>query len=276
MRESNVPGGSRHASRNTATISARLLLAALYACALAVPCRAAEPEEDGVLTANVSLVSQYVSRGVRQSWGGPALQAGLDYSRTDGWSAGTWTSTVSSRFVERAKVEWDLYGGYGCSEGPVAYSVMVYYYKYPGAVISNTGTHYDYGELSAGLGAGPAYAKYNYTFTRDFFGIEHARGTGYLDIGANPELGGGYTLNLHAGSAHVAGAGNGVWNWRDIKAGVSKSLDGGWSASLAYTRAWGATDVYKHYTTGVPGASGQPSLSDVARGTVVFGLMRTF
>jgi uncharacterized protein (TIGR02001 family) len=153
---------------------------------------------------------------------------------------------------------------------------MVYYYKYPGAVISASGTRFDYGELSLGVTYGPAYAKYNYTYTRDFFGIENARGTGYLDVGANPEVRPGYTLNLHAGSARVAGAGNDFWNWRDAKAGVTRALDGGWSASLAWTRAWGRTDAYTRYASAVPGPNGKPEYANAAKGTLVLSLTRTF
>jgi len=245
-------------------------------CVCASPALAAQEAPASTVSANVTVASQYVSRGVRQSWGRPALQAGIDYVRPDGWSAGTWISTVSDKFIEKSTVEWDVYGGYTGSAGQLGYSATVYYYKYPGAVVTATGTRFDYGELSGGLTWGPAYAKYNYTFTRDFFGIENARGTSYLDLGANPALGGGWVLNLHAGSAHVAGAGNDYWNWRDAKVGVSRAFGGHWNASLAWTRAWGRTDAYARYTNGVPGPSGQPEYADTAKGTVVLALTRTF
>jgi uncharacterized protein (TIGR02001 family) len=228
------------------------------------------------LSATVTLTSQYVSRGIRQSWGGPALQAGLDYAHPSGWSAGTWASTISDRFVERGRVEWDLYGGYSGAAGPLGYSLMAYYYAYPGAVISATGTKFNYGEIAAGLSFKSLSAKYYHTVTRDFFGITNAHGTGYLDIGANQDLGGGLTLNLHAGDGRVAGAGNDVWNWRDARAGVTRTFDGGWSASAAYTRAWGATDAYDRYTTGVPRAGGEPAYANVAKASFVLSLTRTF
>ncbi|QGZ37952.1 uncharacterized protein (TIGR02001 family) [Pseudoduganella flava] len=256
-----------------------VLLPALFACSLG----AAQAQETAAgeapaaqLTANASVVSQYVSRGVRQTWGKPAAQAGVDYVHPSGWSAGTWASTISDRFVEKGTVEWDLYGGYGGAVGDIGYSVLAYYYKYPGAVISATGTKFDYAELSFGLTYKMAYAKYNRTVTRDFFGITNARGTGYLDVGVNPELGNGWTLNLHAGDGRVAGAGNDIWNWRDAKAGVTKTLGGGWSASAALTRAWGKTDIYKTYTTGMPNGAGIVEYSNVAKATFVVAVTRTF
>jgi uncharacterized protein (TIGR02001 family) len=228
------------------------------------------------LSATLTASSHYVSRGICQTWGGPALQAGLDYAHPSGWSAGTWASTISDRFVERGRVEWDLYGGYSGAAGSLGYSLQAYYYAYPGAVISATGTRFNYGEIAAGLSFKSLYAKYYRTVTRDFFGITDARGTGYLDVGANPELGGGLTLNLHAGDGRVAGAGNDAWNWRDAKAGLTKSFDGGWSVSAAWTRAWGATAAYDRYTTGVPRADGKPAYANVAKASLVLSLTHSF
>jgi uncharacterized protein (TIGR02001 family) len=230
----------------------------------------------GEFTTTVTAASQYVSRGFRQTWGGPALQAGIDYAHPSGWSAGTWVSNVDQRYIEGGKLEWDLYGGYSGNAGPLGYSAMLYLYKYPGARISATDTSFDYAELSAGLSWKSLYAKYNYTVTRDFFGITDARGTGYLDVGVNHELGHKVTLNLHAGDGRVAGIGNEVWNWRDLKAGLSRPLEGGWVAALNYTRAYGATPVYERYTTGVPRADGRPAFSNVGRRALVLSLSRTF
>jgi uncharacterized protein (TIGR02001 family) len=243
----------------------------------AVPAHAEATAPAGAaITANATVTSQYVSRGFRQTWGKPALQAGADYVHPSGWSLGTWASTVSDRYIEDATVELDLYGGYGGAAGGLGYSILAYYYKYPGAEYRATGTKYDYGELSLGLSYRMAYAKYNHTVTRDFFGITNARGTGYLDLGANLELGGGYTLNLHAGNGRVAGTGNAIWNWRDAKLGVSHAFDGGWSVSAAWTRAWGATDVYDHYTLGIPNRAGAIESSNPAAGTLVYAVTKTF
>jgi uncharacterized protein (TIGR02001 family) len=249
---------------------------------LALGAGAARAQEPGTAdpvaqwSANAGVVTQYVSRGIRQTWGRPAVQAGADYAHPSGWSAGTWASTVSGRFLERGRVEWDLYGGYTGSAGPVGYSVMAYVYRYPGAVMSATGTKFDYAEVALGATWRAASVKYYRTVSSMFFGIPGSRGTGYLDLGLNPDLGDGWTLNLHAGDGRVAGAGNDMWNWRDAKAGVTKNLGGGWSASLAATRAWGRTGVYKTYTTGVPDAAGTLHSADVARATLVLGVTRTF
>lgn len=228
------------------------------------------------MTGNAAIASQYVSRGFRQTWGKPALQGGIDIAHASGWSAGSWVSNVSGRYIENGKLEWDLYAGYSGSLGAVGYSLMAVYYKYPGAVIGATGTRFDYGELSAGLSYKSVYAKYNTTLTRDFFGVTNARGSGYFDGGANLPIAQGTTLNLHAGQGRVAGAGNDYWNWRDVKVGLTRTLHGGWSVAGAYTRAYGATHAYDRYSTGVPDAAGRIAYSNPAQGSVVLTLTRNF
>jgi len=104
----------------------------------------------------------------------------------------------------------------------------------------------------------------------------HARGSGYLDVGINHDIGRGLTLNPHAGDGRVAGSGNGAWNWRDVRAGLSKKLDDRWTVAVAYSRAYGATPPYERYTTGVPRDDGMPAVSDVSRRAVVLAVPRTF
>ncbi len=236
---------------------------------------AAAPAPPAIVV-NATLASQYVSRGFRQTWGKPALQAGADYAHPSGFSVGTWMSSVSGRFVENATVEWDVYGGYSGAAGAIGYSALVYYYAYPGAEYTATATHYNYGELALGLSYKMLYAKYMHTYTPEFFGITHARGTGYLDVGANIDLGTGLTLILHAGNGRVAGDGNDIWNWRDAKVGVSRAWAGGWSATAAYTKAWGKTDVYDNYTLGIPNSAGVVESSNLGQGTLVVSVTKTF
>jgi uncharacterized protein (TIGR02001 family) len=255
----------------------RLMPASLLLLAMpAAQAEGADAAPIATITSTATLASQYVSRGMRQTWGKPALQAGVDVVHPSGWSFGTWASTVSDRFIEDGRIEWDLYGGYAGALGPLGYSLTAVHYRYPGARIGATGTTYNYIELAPGLSYKSLYAKYYRTVSRDFFGIAGARGTGYLDIGINHDLGGGFTLNLHLGDGRVAGAGNDIWDWRDAKAGVTRTFPGGWSLAAAYTRAWGATGAYDSYTTGVPRADGSIAMSNPAKGTLAVSLARTF
>jgi uncharacterized protein (TIGR02001 family) len=234
------------------------------------------PAPAPAVVVNATITSQYVSRGFRQTWGKPALQAGADYADPSGFAVGTWVSSVSNRLVENASIEVDVYGGYFGTAGALGYSAQLYYYVYPGAEYTATATTYNYGELAFGMTYKMLYAKYMHTFTPEFFGITHARGTGYLDLGANVDLGSGHTLILHAGNGRVAGDGNEIWNWRDAKVGVSRAWNGGWSASAAYTRAWGKTAVYETYTLGIPNSAGAVETSNIGKGTLVVSLTRTF
>jgi uncharacterized protein (TIGR02001 family) len=231
------------------------------------------------LSARVTVASGYVSRGLRQSWGRPALQAGVDYVRPGGWRAGAWTSTVDKRFIDNGSVEMDMYAGYSRTVADVGYNARATWYHYPGARVPGSGTGFDYGELAAGLSWRTVYAKYNYTFTRDFFGVADARGTGYLDLGARHEFAPGLLLKLHAGDGRVAGIGNGVWNWRDLAAGLSSRLEGGWVAAVNLTRAIGGaggTSIYDRYSTGNVRADGRPWAASAGRRTLVLNLTRRF
>jgi uncharacterized protein (TIGR02001 family) len=248
---------------------------------LPVQLLAAEPEpapapSDPGVVVNVTLASQYISRGFRQGWGKPALQGGADYAHPSGWSVGTWMSTVSNRFIENGTLEVDLYGGYTGKAGDFSYSALVYYYVYPGAEYTATATTYDYGEFSLGTTWKAFYAKYNYTYTKEFFGITNARGTGYLDIGANLDLGSGMTLQLHAGNGRVAGSGNDIWNWNDAKIGLAKAYDGGWTATAALTKAFPKTGAYDNYTLGIPNSGGVIETSYPAKATLVLSITKTF
>jgi len=232
--------------------------------------------DEAAFTANAGVASQYVWRGLRQTDGKPAAQAGIDVVHPGGWSAGTRVVNVGDRIIARGSVEWDLYGGYSGKVGDLGYSLMGHYARYPGAGRGPNGGRFDYGEVSAGVSYKALYAKYNYTVTRNFFGIANARGTGYLDGGANLDLGAATTLNLHAGEGRVAGAGNDYWNWRDVKVGLTHRLNGGWKVAGAYTRAFGATHAYDHGTSGVPSRSERIGYTDPGKNTLVVSLSKTF
>jgi uncharacterized protein (TIGR02001 family) len=236
------------------------------------------------LSANVTLASQYVSRGFRQTWGKPAIQGGFDYAHPSGLFAGTWLSTVSSKFVEGGTVEWDLYGGYGGSIGDVSYSGTVYYYVYPGAEMSATKKSYNYGELVASVTYKWFTAKYWWTYTPDYFGYDakslglpgtqNTRGSGYLDLNTNVDLTHGFSLLLHYGWEHVNHFND--YSWQDAKVAVSKAFDGGWTLTGAVTKAWGKTNVYDHYTTGAVDSSGNMAVSNPLQTTFLVSLTKTF
>lgn len=232
---------------------------------------------------NVTVASQYVSRGFRQTWGQPALQGGIDYTSPSGWFAGTWASTVSPYFVEGGHVEWDLYGGYAGSHGDLDYKAGLYYYSYPGAEISATGTSLNYGELATGVSWRDWSLDYSLTVTRDYFGYNsqvlgvgqraHSRGSGYLSAGRRFELGNGYALALHYGWQRVNHFAD--YSWTDASVALSRSL-GGFDVTASYARGWNSAGVFRHYSTGVPDGQGRVRSSDPIAGTWLLTIGRSF
>jgi uncharacterized protein (TIGR02001 family) len=235
-------------------------------------------------TANVTLASQYVSRGFRQTWGKPAVQGGFDYTHSSGLFAGTWLSSVSSKFIEGGTVEWDLYGGYGGALGDLSYTGTIYYYVYPGARMSASNTSYNYGEFVTALTYKWFTAKYWLTYTPNYFGYDSqslgigsgkgSRGSGYLDLNTNIDLTHGFSLLLHYGWQRVQNFS--AYNWQDGKIAVSKTFDGGWTLTAAVTKAWGATHVYDNYTTGAPDSSGNIAVSNPLKTTFFATLTKVF
>lgn len=192
-----------------------------------------EPYSATVAPAGIAamVAAQTAWSALRPADGRPAAAFSVDYRLPSGWSAGTWTYGSGARAADDGWPGWSVHVGYGGT----AYDPMV-----PGARVGGDGRRDDHGEVAAGLRYRSLYAGYHRSFARDAFGIAGARGAGYFDAGVKHELGGAMTLNLHAGGGRVGGAGNGGIDWRDLKAGLSRRLEGGWALSGTYGRAFGA------------------------------------
>ena len=182
----------------------------------------AEAKPDNEVSYNVALASDYRYRGISQSRLKPALQGGADYTNNPtGFYAGTWLSTI--HWIKDAggdgNIEWDLYGGKrGEIVKDVSYDVGGLYYFYPS---NNLSTNANTFELYGQLGYGPGYVKYSVS-TTNLFGTPDSKKSGYLDIGANIEMGDGWTGNLHAGHQNVKSTGSASYS--DYKVGVTKDF----------------------------------------------------
>lgn len=230
----------------------------------------------GTLSAN----SQYVTRGLRLSDGHPSAQAALDVAIPSGWEAGSSITTISDHVVDNGSIELDVHAGFRAQSGPFGWSAALATTRYPGAAPRIDGTRFDYTDVVAGAswtapGATTLHARYRYTVSRGYFGIPDARGTGYLDVGARHPLGRGMTLDLHAGDGRVAGLGNDGWDWRDVKAGLTRRLEDNWVVSLNYTRALGSGAAFDRITPGVPRA-GRGFGGKLSRRAIVLSLSKTF
>lgn len=222
-----------------------LLATAILAACAGTTARADEVapavKPDHETSFNAAVVSDYRYRGISQTRLKPALQGGFDYTNNPtGVYAGTWLSII--KWTKDAggdgSIEWDLYAGKrGSLSEELAYDVGVLGYVY-----ANNGLRHVAGmadanttEIYGQLGYGPAYLKYSHAVT-NLFGFADSKNSGYLDLGANFDLGEGLSANLHAGRQKVRG--NDAASYTDWKLGVTKDFG---VATLAL--AWVATNA---------------------------------
>ena len=225
----------------------RIILATLLASAFALPAvaqtaaPALEAAPAPALTGNLGLFSSYRFRGIDQTYGKPALQGGFDYAHSSGFYVGNWNSNVSSGAgYPDGNLEMDFYGGYKQAFGDFGLDVGAIYYYYPGSeandlsVGKNTGA-VDNREVYIGGSWKFLSLKYSYAFD-DYFSVrgtngDSTRGTSYLDLSANYDLGEGWGINGHVGHLAAKNITNG--SYTDWKLGVTKDLSG-WVVGLAY------------------------------------------
>jgi uncharacterized protein (TIGR02001 family) len=114
-------------------------------CGLAPLCVQAASEWGGT----VSLVSDYVFRGVTQTRGGEALQADVHWHSDTGLLAGAWASTVDPNPGAGPTVEANFYAGVirELAEDWVA-RLLAIHYAYPN---DTTPFRWDYDEVAASL-----------------------------------------------------------------------------------------------------------------------------
>ena len=115
---------------------------------LAAP--ASAQQERGRLTAQVTLTSDYVYRGLSQSREDPAIQGGFHYQRDGGLFAGVWASSVdfltNRDRTEPRDLEVDYYLGYARDlAADWSASAQITRYSYPG---DDPAFDYDYNELA--------------------------------------------------------------------------------------------------------------------------------
>lgn len=212
--------------------------------ALFCGCMAVATSAHAGTTGSVALTSDYVFRGVSQTDGKPALQAGIEFASEGGFYAGAWGSNVSwlsdlstTAAPISSSLELDVYGGYrGKFSDAVSYDVGLLYYAYPGDFPGSFNSA-DTAEVYAGLTVAASDklslgAKYSHAVT-DLFGYVDSSGSGYLDLNATLALDGGWSLAAHAGKQWIDG--NGAFEYSDWKLGVTKAFDNGFSVAAAWT-----------------------------------------
>ncbi len=164
----------RHSTRNSAVFG----VAAIVGIIALGLCRPAEAQE---VSANVSLSSDYVFRGVSQTEGDPAVAAGVDLEHGV-FYAGGWVSNISYAGDDETTLEGDLYAGFRPTLGgfDMDFGVIGYLYDDP------SGSGYDYVELKAAASraVGPATLGAAVYWSPDFFGATEDEAT-YVEANAS-------------------------------------------------------------------------------------------
>lgn len=222
------------------TLIATAVLAALAASSTVMAEEAAPAEH--TFTANVTLASEYIYRGIGQTNRKPALQGGFDYSHASGLYAGVWGSNVSwlsdGRNDVSSSLELDLYGGYKntFAGGDWNYDVGVLRYNYPGTYPSGY-TKADTTELYGAIGWKWLTLKYSHVVSSHIFGFtgangtDNTRGSGYLELNAAYDLGDGWGVLGHVGHQKIKN--NDDASYTDYKVGVTKDVGFG-TVGLSY------------------------------------------
>lgn len=193
----------------------------------------AEEAAASPISANVTLASEYVYRGISQTREKIALQGGFDYAHSSGIYVGTWGSNINwlQDAGASSSLELDLYGGYkGKINDDFSYDVGFLHYEYPGSypagfVNPNTDELYVAGTYKMFT------LKYSHSVS-NLFGFADSKGSGYIDASANFEVMSGLTLGLHVG--HQSVKNNSFYSYTDYKVGLTKDFGGGLSVTGAY------------------------------------------
>jgi uncharacterized protein (TIGR02001 family) len=211
-------------------------LAAAAVCA--GPALAADAPSGPSVAFNAAVTNDYVFRGLSQTGGDAAAQGGADL--TDGqFYLGTWLSSVdfgptAGDPADKTSLEYDLYGGFRPSLGPLSLDIGVIRYGYAD---SPEAAHYAYweGKILASRSEGPLTLGAAFYYSPEFFG--KTGDAEYYEVNAT------YVL---ASKASISGA-VGFQDLQKSKAGLGGYAS--WNLGLGYPitdhaaidlRYWGA------------------------------------
>lgn len=250
---------------------------------------------DWTFPSSIGFVSDYIWRGQTQTWGKPAVQAGIEADHVSGFYAGIWGSNVSSHWLPNANLETDWSVGFrNAFATDFKYDVGGTYIYYPGANFDKVGTtsfpssKLNSLELYASLGWKWFTVKGGYMPTK-FYGwtvpnsgysgafpgnpnavvTDSTNGSYYFMGSASYDVMPGVNLAGEVGRQTIANSTGLDWTW--YKVGATKSFDGGWAVNAFYTGTAGST-AYQNYMS-------FDNLSDVKtidKSKLVIGLSRSF
>lgn len=225
-------------------VAATLSLCAATVLAAEAPAAPA-PAPDWTNTGNVTLVSDYLFRGVSQTQGHATVQANLDFSHVSGLYLGMFGSGVShAAYNNGSGSEIDLYGGYRYAlnaDSNIDAGLVTYWYPSAHYATTDGDIRYHTQDAKLGLNMGSFNVTGWVTLSKHWFGFAvdpftgknvDTRGSLYGEVNWNPELAPGLALNLHAGKQHVRNMS--AFDFVDAKVGVTKTVDN-WAFAAAAT-----------------------------------------
>lgn len=117
---------------------------------------------------NLTVISDYVFRGITQSDEKPALQSSISIGEATGAYGSLWASNVDFNDGGKADFEIDASGGYKWAIDAMTLDIGAIYYAYPGP---NKELDYDYAEAKLGLSlpVGAASFGFNFYISPDYF-----------------------------------------------------------------------------------------------------------
>ncbi len=255
-----------------------LILTALSAPGLVLAADA--PASPFTPSSNVSLVSDYLYRGISQTGTNPAIQGGFDLAHSSGLYIGAWGSSISftgdaggtsgstgtAPAAANAGLELDTYFGYKAAAGSVSYDVGFLRYNYPGTYAAGV-TKPDTNEIYGAATYSIVTAKLSYCLG-DLFGVSKAQGSTYIELNAGyPIADTGITLGAHAGKqtykGETATALADSATYTDYKLSASKDFSG-YVLGLAFS----STNASAFYTN--------PQDKKLGKSTAVLSLSRSF
>lgn len=252
---------------------------------------------DLTITGSATFVSDYIWRGLTQTWGDPALQVGLEAVHESGLYAGVWGSNVSSQWIPGANLEIDAYGGYR-GQLPVdglGYDIGAVYVYYPNGNYKNALNGATFKSSSANtleMYAAVSYKwlalKYGRTLTK-FYGWNtdnsgvgifnsfapsagvtgDTTGSSYIEANLSIPLAESWILSGQLGHQYINNS-RGL-DWSYYKAGITKSFAEVWSANVSYSMS-SEPDAFKNYAS----LTGNNQLMDIGRSRLLVSVGRSF
>ncbi len=185
---------------------------------------------EDAISANVTLASDYVWRGVSQTNEDAAIQGGFDYGHDSGFYIGTWASNVNfGGGLDGGSTEIDVYGGWaGDVSDNVGFDVGFIYYGY------QSDTDLDFLELQAAINFFDATLGFNYT---DEFGEDGPENL-YIHAEYSRSFNDFVALDLHLGYTKTdeddfwGGEDDTYYDWL---VGLTFSTPAGVDLGIAYT-----------------------------------------